>query len=110
MSDDRAEVEQINPSDRLEWLIELAFALTVAARDEYHDASKNPAAAVNALGCYNELAHQLTGQVAKIVCGDEDVYPHATLLRSLHETAQRANRDEQLRRAMDRATRLIRKK
>lgn len=105
MNEGKAESNSFEPNDRVEWLLNLAFGLTIAAREEYLDADSKPIAAVNALRCYNELAHQITGHLLNISSGQEEkTYSHKTFLDALQETAQKANREEQLHRAMDRAT------
>jgi hypothetical protein len=105
MNASTAEFSSLEPNDRVEWLLNLSFGLTIAAREEYLDAGSYPIAAFNALRCYNELAHQITGQLLKISSGQEETaYPYVTFLDALRETAQKAKGEEQLRRAMARAT------
>ena len=103
MNETKDPLRHLTPPRQLEWLIHLAFALTIAAREEYARAEADPARAVAALRCYNELTHLIAGQARALSKEDSKHYPHEVLLSILHETAAQGGRHEQLASAMTEA-------
>ena len=54
------------PEVSLEWLLNLAFNLTIAAREEYLTAQSDVTGAIEGLRGYNEIAHQVMARALNL--------------------------------------------
>jgi len=110
MDDTQRDLFIPDPGARLEWLLNLAFALTIAAREEYLQVDPEPTRVLEVFRCYNELWHRIASQAAKSVHPQkDDVCDDRLFIATLGEIARHGEREEQLIGAMEQATRWLKK-
>lgn len=75
-----------SPEQQVQFLLALAFKLTISARDTYEVQSTNVVEPTRLRGI-NELQHRIVGQASRIL-GNRHLYPNDVLIIGLYETAQ----------------------